>query len=253
MLTAYMDESGTHDSKGEQPGSGVAAIAGYVAPDKQWVKFRRRWRRTLDKFGIEVHHAKDCAHRVGEFKGWPDEKRKSFYIGLTETIDVSGLKGLGGLVSVEAYNRVLPDFARAEIRHPYYFCFAVMMRTLRQYRGSFTLVEPIEFIFDRKKGYQKIITEMFERLRDESPNHRGYLGEVSFRSDDDTIPLQGADHLVYEVRRYAADQFMGSTRPTRATMESLMRLRRLAVGYYDEDDLKRYLDTRLKQLGIRLR
>jgi Protein of unknown function (DUF3800) len=251
VLTAYMDESGTHDAEGREPGSEVAAIAGYVASYKQWVRFQRGWRRVLNKFGVEIYHAKDCAHRKGEFKGWSDDKRRNFYIALTEVINEAGLRGLGGLVPLGAYNTVLPDWARAEIRHPYYFCFAVMMRTLRKYRDAFSLREPIEFIFDRKKGYQGALTEMFEKLRDESPNHRGYLGEIYFRSKDSLTPLQAADHLAYEVRRYAADQLVGSSRPTRGTMEALMKRRRLMVGYYDEEDLKRHVDTRLMHLGVR--
>ena len=251
MLIAYMDESGTHDAEGKQPGAQVAAVAGYVASYKQWVKFQRAWKGVLKTFHVNVYHAKDCAHRVREFKGWSDDKRKNFHIALTEVINTSGLRGLGGLVPLEAYNRVLPDWAKAEVKHPYYFCFAVMMRTLRQFRHIFSLREPTEFVFDRKKGYQGILIDMFEKLRSESPNHRGYLGEINFRSKDNLSPLQAADHLVYEVRRYAVDQFIGSSRPTRKTMEGLMRRKQLAMGYYDEHDLKHYVDIRLRHLGVR--
>ena len=59
MLIAYMDESGTHDAGGKEKGAEVAAIAGYVAVQKQWVKFQRGWKSTLDKFGVEIYHAMD--------------------------------------------------------------------------------------------------------------------------------------------------------------------------------------------------
>lgn len=71
------------------------------------------------------------------------------------------------------------------------------------------------------------------------------------RAKDKVIKLQAADYLAYEVRRYAADQFIGSTRPTRETIESLKASRHLAVGFYDAEDLERYIDSRLKAIGVR--
>jgi len=46
-LTFYGDESGVHDPHGEEPGSEVAAIGGYIATKRQWEKFERRWNTAL--------------------------------------------------------------------------------------------------------------------------------------------------------------------------------------------------------------
>jgi hypothetical protein len=251
MLVAYMDESGDHDPLGKERGAEAAVVAGYVATNDKWRKFEPRWNRVLKQFGIKVFHAVDCAHRKKEFRGWSDEKRRDFHIELTGVIKESVLIGIGGVVPLLEYNSVLPEWAKLEIKHPYYFSFAVMMRTLRQFREEFLPNEPIEFVFDRKKNFEGVLSDMFNHLRDDSPNHRGHLGAVSFRAKDKVIQLQAADYLAYEVRRYAADQFKGAIRPTRKTMESLMKDRQLAVGFYDRDDLKRHVDSRLKALGVR--
>jgi uncharacterized protein DUF3800 len=252
MLVAYMDESGDHDPSGKQPGSEIAVIAGYVATKDQWLKFELRWKNVLKKFGVQVFHAKECAHRKNEFCGWADEKRNDFHVQLTRVINENILVGIGGVVLLSDYNSVLPEWAKREVKHPYYFCFAVMMRTLRQFRERFLPTEPIDFVFDRKKSFEGVLSDMFNHLRDNSPNHRGRLGSVSFRAKDEVIQLQAADYLAYEVRRYAADKFIGSTRPTRKTMESLMEQRHLAVGFYDAEDFEHHVDTRLKALGVRL-
>ena len=251
MLIAYMDESGDHDRLGKEPGSEIAVIAGYVATKDQWLRFEWRWNNVLTKFGVRVFHASECAHRKNEFSGWSDEKRTDFHVQLARVINENILVGIGGVVLLSDYNSVLPDWAKGEVKHPYYFCFAVMMRTLRQFREGFLPAEPIDFVFDRKKSFEGVLSDMFNNLRDNSPNHRGRLGEVSFRAKDEVIQLQAADYLAYEVRRYAADQFIGSARPTRKTMESLMSDRHLAVGFYDAESFERHVDSRLKALGVR--
>jgi hypothetical protein len=73
------------------------------------------------------------------------------------------------------------------------------------------------------------------------------LGDITFGVKEALIPLQAADFLVYEVRRYAADQFYGSPRQTRKSMEALMKERNLMVGYYDAEDFERHLRTRIGQ------
>jgi hypothetical protein len=251
MLVAYMDESGDHDPSGKHPGSEIAVIAGYVSTNDQWLKFESRWDSVLTKFGVHVFHASECAHRKNEFCGWSDEKRNDFHAQLTRVINESILVGIGGIVLLSDYNSVLPEWAKSEVKHPYYFCFAVMMRTLRQFRKRFLPTEPIDFVFDRKKSFEGVLSGMYDRLRENSPNHRGGLGRICFRAKDEVIQLQAADYLAYEVRRYAADQFLGSARPTRKTMESLMRDHRLAVGFYDAEDFARYINSRLKALGVR--
>ena len=187
----------------------------------------------------------DHAQGVGEFEGWTKAKRDAFLPALTAVIDEHKLYGLGGMISVRDYDSVLPQPVKDETKHPYYFCLALLFRTLRQFKQA---VPPgrIDFVFDRKKKFQGIAEEIFHGLKEHNPDHAQRLGEISFRAKDIFTPLQAADYLVYEVRRYASDQFYGSSRPTRKSMEALMRDRDLLVGYWDADDLREYARTRME-------
>ncbi len=245
VLIAYMDESGTHDPTGGQRGSEVAAIAGYVSTYKGWVRFQREWRKVLRHFGVRVFHMVDYAQGVGEFKNWSKPKRDAFLLALTAVIDDHKLFGLGGVISVKDYDSVLPKPVKAEAKHPYYFCFALLMRTLRQFAASLPAGR-IDFIFYRKRKYQGTIEEMFDGLKANNADHANRLGEVNFRAKDVFTPLQAADYFVYEVRRYAADRFYGSSRPTRKSMEALMKDKDLIVGFWDADDLRVYAQSRME-------
>jgi hypothetical protein len=77
MLTAYIDDSGTHDK------SPNCVIGGYWGGVKEWSHFGAQWEQVLKSEGIEEFHAKEFwpridGKRIGPYKGWSDERHKSF-------------------------------------------------------------------------------------------------------------------------------------------------------------------------------
>lgn len=242
-LVAYLDESGTHDPRGAEPSSEYAVIAGYVAEDKEWKHFNRAWRKVLRAYDARIFHMKDYAHSRGEFQGWSKVKRDSFCIALTDAIHGHALFGLGGLVLIRDYDTIVPEALKHEIRHPWYFCFSVLMRGIRQ---SYKYLRPgrIRFVFDRNYEFQSTATEMFHRLKGYNPEHAERLDEIRFLPKDNIPALQAADFLAWEVRRYADHKFSHSMRPIRKSMEALTRGNRLLVGYYDADQFHDYVARR---------
>jgi hypothetical protein len=75
ILTAYVDESGTHDD------SPITVMAGYVGYSGQWRKFEKKWARQLQKFDVTHFHAKDFVKRTGEYKGWTVDRQIEFVHG----------------------------------------------------------------------------------------------------------------------------------------------------------------------------
>jgi hypothetical protein len=73
-MTAYLDESGTHD------GSRLTVMAGWVEYADRWSEFDRRWnallRRPLPYRGTITHiHGKDLRQGSKQFRGWSVEDR----------------------------------------------------------------------------------------------------------------------------------------------------------------------------------
>ena len=68
ILTAYFDESGTHD------GSAATVMGGMMASTKQWEKFDPLFEQAKRKFGFRVFHTRRFKHKTGDFRGWSDDK-----------------------------------------------------------------------------------------------------------------------------------------------------------------------------------
>jgi hypothetical protein len=76
ILTAYFDESGTHDSS-------ETVVAGVMASALKWERFEKRYLRIRKKFGFKVFHTKHFKHRSKEFSGWSPDR----CVGLIESME----------------------------------------------------------------------------------------------------------------------------------------------------------------------
>jgi hypothetical protein len=69
ILTAYFDESGTHEASAD------LTLAGAIGTPTQWRHYVEEMRRIQRRDGFMVFHAVDLKGRKGEFATWPDDKR----------------------------------------------------------------------------------------------------------------------------------------------------------------------------------
>jgi hypothetical protein len=72
VLTAYLDESGTH------AGAEVSAMAGFVGNARQWRKYEKRTAGLFKRYGVKVFHAIDVRRGHGDFKGWTVDRKIEF-------------------------------------------------------------------------------------------------------------------------------------------------------------------------------
>jgi hypothetical protein len=64
ILTAYLDESGTHSD------SPVTIMAGVLANAEQWTLYEAEFSELKLKHGFRIFHTKKFKRRTGDFKGW---------------------------------------------------------------------------------------------------------------------------------------------------------------------------------------
>lgn len=64
ILTAYLDESGTHG------GSPVTVMGGILGRADQWARFATAFEQLKQKHGFQLLHTKKFKKRDGDFKGW---------------------------------------------------------------------------------------------------------------------------------------------------------------------------------------
>jgi hypothetical protein len=72
ILTAYIDESGTHG------GSPVSTMAAYLADARQWRKYEKRARKLFARFRVTEFHMVDVRRGDKDFSGWSVDRKIDF-------------------------------------------------------------------------------------------------------------------------------------------------------------------------------
>lgn len=222
MYVAYMDESGTHD------GSEFASLAGYVNHSDSWAEFEEAWKAVLTRYCVEEFHMTDFENRHGEFDWrnyWflPDEKlRHPFIRELIAALDPPKRFRVGCTISIRDYHDIVPEQLKPSY-HPYYFLFAKCIEQL--WRVSLLMLPPREqlgFVFDRRLGFEGRADSIYLALK----KHFQYsekMAAIQFESSKTIIPLQAADLIAYEYRKYGEMLAHHTGRDLRWTMEQLCK------------------------------
>src|SRR5262245_61922147 len=102
MLTAYLDDSGTH------AGANVTLLAGLCGNAHQWDHFSSLWKQALEaplngaKPPVRRFHMFDCFGARHDFKGWTRSDADDFGHQLANIIFKCGLWGCATAVTARA-------------------------------------------------------------------------------------------------------------------------------------------------------
>lgn len=91
VIIAFLDDSGSHDAHGLEPGSNVVAAAGFVMLGKRRSDFEKDWLAALKNNGAREFHTRDFAHRRGEFEVWPTQRSDSLISELVAVVQAYAL------------------------------------------------------------------------------------------------------------------------------------------------------------------
>jgi hypothetical protein len=209
MALAFVDDSG---SGGDSP---YYVLAGYVAGESTWAGFVPDWQAVLDcSPRLEYFKMNEAEMLTGQFAGFSSEERDAR---LDEFIDVV-LKcdpwEASVAVPAKEFQEVLRPVLLKSHDNPYYSAFIAMVTAFSGiYRWS-GYDETVDFIFDEQAGMQNKMHRLYQRFRHWYPNWR--LGRVGFNSDKKVLPLQAADLIAWQTRR-----FMCSREGTRTQFKRL--------------------------------
>jgi uncharacterized protein DUF3800 len=204
MFTAYMDDSGS-EGKGL-----VFVLAGYVAPIKGWEIFSAKWEEALAKPPSLPYFKMREAHRLNDsFFGWTEEDRERRVADLVDVICAQPV--MSALALVLTWD----DFRRAQAEHPdivnchpYDMLFHGAMATTTRLLVEDRSRDPIAFVFDEQGGAGERAILAYRAIRSILPSTQADLVVGSPRMENDKIvpPLQAADLLAWNIRRYVAEQ-----------------------------------------------
>jgi hypothetical protein len=241
MLTLYGDESGTHDAKGLLPGSDACGVFAYGAWEKDWKKFTPMWKGRL-RGKVDSFHMRDFMRdKAYPYRNWTPEQRKTFIESLIKVARDKTRVSFGGLLYVPDYDKLVPNDLKQERGHPYYFSFQLffdmMLPRLEDFDPPLPKGQQVAFIFEENQ-FQDLATRAFwdiKKIRDK--NNR--LGSITFLSKNKCVAFQAADMSGWLFREDLSRKKKGL--PRREWVEQLIERKNVLVGYYDCDNLSKYV------------
>lgn len=239
MLTAYLDESGhTKDPKND-----VVSIAGCVASLDAWKSFVPKWKAVLHEFGVSQLHMKNFAHFTGEFNAWLEQRRQDFLGKLMQIMEQNIGVYVGAAVLVSAFRDLTPE-QQSQLVDPYFPCFQVCV-----YGATLQLIgeapeKKVNLVFAKIPKFVGLATNLYH-VCSEAQDFGYRLSSLSFASPFETVQLQAADLVAYELRKCLHDRIYQPDRKLRWPMRKLYRHpTRALFDFFDRDKLERGFEAR---------
>jgi hypothetical protein len=216
MVTAYIDESGTH------AGCPAMTVAGWLAPVQQWNVFEKEWVRCLEEAGISIFHMTDYENRQGDYKDWTEEKRVNVLKALHAICHSPTTIPFSSSIPIDFYKKIRPQYICPD--SPYAFCLSQCLLQIEKWANSVNHQEPIAYVFERGSGLGNDIIALLQSMsEDPIRNQRFRLGTWTFAGKKDFCQLQAADLLAYESNKEMLNAVIPG-QPTRRMRKSAINL-----------------------------
>jgi hypothetical protein len=200
MLTAYFDDSGTHD------GSDIVLLAGLFGHGQQWDFFAELWRKRLDesvpgKLPVQTFHMYDCQNSANAFAGWNRTETSFLSKELSDIFFRVGLWGCSCSMQRKAWDELITGDVRRASGDAEGSCARVVFNTTLEWAAEFGGSNFIAFVFDdrphRKREYEAIY-QIYSDHRN-AIGLKPQLASLTFARAVRSPPLQGADLFAWEV------------------------------------------------------
>ena len=235
FLEAYCDESADENQQR------VLLVAGLVGMAESWNCVWGEWDRALAEADppLKEFHAVDCEQGHGEFNGRND--RPELYAKFLKilTNPENKIWGISSAVWLPAYNKRLAEIKALRVIHkdkrwkgisgtlenPYFLLFQHTIELADRVTANLPPDEKIMFTFDQHH-LEKRARAIYESFRGTTWPYewpRRASDDLHFRTSEVCKPLQAADLLAYEMRRYLDEVHYGG-QPERPHMEAIYQI-----------------------------
>lgn len=220
MIKVYCDES--HDPH-------AYALAGWIAPPSAWDRFDPAWRAMLSQFTmpdgspVPSFHSSEivCRDEINDsrFKGWKFDDEKAIFRAAVDVLATEPLCANVWSVGCCIVTSPLVTATQDDIWHMLFGQLVMALIVRYPAQNGFSLM------FDDKPEIVARVGASYKSVKaavDEIMPGKFHATTVAFGDDEVHMPLQAADLMAYEWRRYISERI---TRPGKPTRMSYRRLR----------------------------
>jgi hypothetical protein len=239
MPFAFIDDSGSGDAP-------YYVLAGYSATKETWFSFWDSWQAVLDlPPKIPSFKMSDAETLRGGFEGFSPEERTARLNRFIDVVLAHDLQEASIAFPRKLFEEGLYPELPGKHADPYYISAIAIITAFAGVNRFYGSGERMDFVFDRQTGMEEKVRRLFWGLKQDSPHRQ--LGGMVFRSDSDTLPLQAADLIAWQIRRFRC-----STEPVRQELRRLhssgRREFRKTISRTDIDNMVFALKQNLPQL-----
>lgn len=228
MFHAYMDESGSSESK-------LFTLSCIVGWGSEWFWIENAWERLLEKTNqrlieqgrrrLSRYHAADCSSCLNEFSGWTREEQIELTTQIINIFRYHKVETMSYSINLKDLAEELPKTSS----DPYGFAYFLLLRYLMIEIGNRVLSrerylrDRVALIHDRCP-YDAALLKAFEQMKaDPTFRFADRFTSIAPMSSQDCIPLQATDLVAYENFKEAESTL--TKRKRRKTLEFLLGLK----------------------------
>lgn len=200
MLTCFVDDSGS-----EPDSRPVFVLAGHISPVERWKQFTDDWDAALKSGPKQLQYFKmsEANSLKFQFLGWDEEARDAKLKELAKIIKDHVMFSIRAVLWRADLEYVQKQYAAYRIQ-PYELLFHHLMPRVVARVMGLGIEEKIDFVFDDQGDAGDQATASYRQAEEFIPQEmlEYVAGPPNHRCDRTFLPLQAADMLAWQVRRF---------------------------------------------------
>lgn len=223
MITAYVDESGTHQ------GSGVLVLAAYIGVSEQWKLAEERFRRANEYSG-RIFHAVDCAQGGRDFRGMDKDKRNQITKKMVQILNDLDLFGVVYGAYIDDYASIWPrneEHWETWLSQPFVLLFGGLVLELCIYMRHYCPGQTLAVVMEDSAHWYPLAAKRFLEMKKETDWADHVLLEtIAPYSKEQAPQLHAPDLLAYEAYLMKLRERFPTKHPPRGSLLSLLKKRK---------------------------
>lgn len=223
FYSAYFDESYLDDGS-------LFVLSGYVFEKEQAEIFSDDWKSYLKTLELAYAHQVDCVHRSNQYAKLSKEQCDLSARTLIEQIKRRTIGSVSVGINLKEYNAIIkPKVSSGRRMSAYTFLLMVAVTKATQLISEYD--SKVSFLFEAGHPNQSEADRYMAAAMKYPLSETYPISSYGFYRKDEAIPLQAADMLAWQYRKYLADIAQGKRAPDnpRADFRALARLSDIQV------------------------